>query len=142
MQLEAAVYRKKTEIPEELVDDSTEVNPVTGEVTSRHWHIPDADRFACGYRLGSEKYIANCRKEIQGLLVSRGVAAPILLDKLLGPEANAGDVLRLKDVHTLRRELTLLNQNRKLSADIRELVGRLNRLSDASIEHQNPIVLI
>lgn len=142
MQLEAAVYRKKSEIPPELADESTEINPVTGEVTSTHWHIPDAERFACGYRLGSEKYIASCRREILAMLSPRGMAAPILLDRLLGPDAAAGDVLRLKDVHALRRELALVNQNRKQSVHIKELMGRLSRLADAAIEHQNPIVLI
>jgi hypothetical protein len=142
MQLEAAVYRNKTDIPQELADDEAEVNPVTGEVTSPNWHIPDNDRFACGYRLGSEKYIANCRRELEGMLTARGLGAPVLLDKLLGPDAETGDVLRLKDVHALRRELALVNQQRKQSADIRELVFRIGKLADAAIEQQNPIVLI
>jgi hypothetical protein len=142
MGLDAAVFRKREEIASDWLDESVEVDPVTGEVRSRRFHIPAAESYAVGYRLGNNKYIEHARAEIARFAKERGLALPILLDQVLYEGGHSGDIIPLKDVPALKRELRFLAQDRKLSPDLLDLLSRITKLADAAIQHSNPIAFV
>ncbi len=142
MGLDAAVFRKREEIASDWLDESVEVDPVTGEVRSSRFHIPAAETHAVGYRLGNVKYIEHARQEIVRIARQRGLSMPILTEHILYDATHTGDVIALKDVPALKRELRYLAQEKKLSADLTELLSRLTKLADAAVAHSNPIAFV
>ncbi len=139
MSLAAAVYVKRAHIPVQWLDDTLSVDETTGEIVSETYHIPAKVKEAISYRLGNGKYIARCHAEIEKVAKGRGLAMPILLEHILSGEVQPGDVVKFTDVPKLKRELKFLDQAPKFSAEVRELLFRLNKLVEAAEANRNPI---
>lgn len=139
MSLAATVYIKKAHISIEWLDDTISVHETTGEVVSEIYHIPAKAKEAVSYRLGNDKYILHCREEIEKVAKGRGLAMPILLEHVLSGEVQPGDVVTFADIPKLKRELKFLERAPKFSADVREVLFRLNKLVEAAEANRNPI---
>lgn len=139
MSLAATVYIKKSHISIEWLDETISVDQVTGEVVSATYHIPAKAKEAVSYRLGNDKYIQHCREQIEKIAKGRGLAMPILLERVLSGEVQPGDVVKYADIPKLKRELKFLERAPKFSADVREMLLRLNKLVDAAETNRNPI---
>ena len=139
MSLAATVYIKKAHISIEWLDDTISVDETTGEVVSEIYHIPSKAKEAVSYRLGNDKYILHCREEIEKVAKGRGLAMPILLEQVLSGEVQPGDVVTFADIPKLKRELKFLERAPKFSADVRELLFRMNKLVEAAEANRNPI---
>jgi len=139
LSLAAAVYIKKSHISIEWLDETISVDEVTGEVISETFHIPAKAKEAVSYRLGNGKYIEHCRQEIEVVAKARGLAMPVLLGHILAGEIQPGDVVRYAEIPGLKRELKFLERHPKFSADVKELLFRLNKLVAAAEANRNPI---
>jgi hypothetical protein len=139
LSLAATVYIKKSLISIEWLDETISVDDTTGEVVSETYHIPAKAKEAVSYRLGNGKYILHCREEIEKVAKGRGLAIPILLDRVLSGEVQVGDVVSFADVPKLKRELRFLERAPKFSTDARELLFRMNKLVEAAEKNRNPI---
>jgi hypothetical protein len=139
LSLAAAVYIKKAHISVEWLDDTLTVDEKTGEVVSETYHIPAKAKEAISYRLGNGKYIERCRVEIDKVAKGRGLAMPVLLEQVLSGEVQPGDVVTYTEIPQLKRELKFLERAPKFSADVRELLFRLNKLVEAAEANRNPI---
>jgi hypothetical protein len=139
LSLAATVYRHREHIPVEWLDESVSVDETTGEVVSDVYHIPAKIKEAISYRLGNEKYIERCRAEIEKAAQGRGVAMTVLFAQVLSGEIKPGDVVKLADIFKLKRELRFLEHAPKFSAEVRELLFRLNKLVEAAEANRNPI---
>jgi hypothetical protein len=139
LSLAATVYIKKDHISIEWLDETISVDETTGEVVSETYHIPAKAKEALSYRLGNDKYILHCREEIEKAAKARGLAMPILLGRVLSGEVAPGDVVSFADVPKLKRELKFLERAPKFSADVREILFRMNKLVEAAEANRNPI---
>jgi hypothetical protein len=139
LSLAAAVYIKKAHISVEWLDDTLTVDEKTGEVVSETYHIPAKAKEAISYRLGNGKYIERCRVEIDKVAKGRGLAMPVLLEQVLSGEVQPGDVVTYTEIPQLKRELKFLERAPKFSAEVRELLFRLNKLVEAAEANRNPI---
>jgi hypothetical protein len=139
LSLAAAVYIKKSHISIEWLDETLTVHEVTGEVISERFHIPAKAKEAISYRLGNDKYIAHCREEIEKVAKGRGLAMPVLFEQVLSGEVQPGDVVAFAQIPQLKRELKFLERAPKFSADVKELLFRLNKLVEAAEANRNPI---
>ncbi|AXC09425.1 hypothetical protein ACPOL_0038 [Acidisarcina polymorpha] len=139
MGLEAAVYIKKAHISVEWLDETITVDETTGEVISETFHIPAKAKEAISYRLGNGKYIERCRLEIEKVAKGRGLAMPVLFHQVLSGEVQPGDVVKYSEIPNLKRELKFLERAPKFSADVKELLFRLNKLVEAAEANHNPI---
>ena len=139
MSLAATVYIKRSHISIEWLDDTISIDETTGEVVSSTFHIPAKAKEAVSYRLGNGKYIERCRAEIEKVAKGRGLAMPILLEQVLSGEVQAGDVVKFADISKLKRELKFLEQAPKFSAEVKELLFRMNKLVEAAEVNRNPI---
>ena len=139
MSLAAVVYIKKSHISIEWLDETLSVDEKTGEVVSERFHIPAKAKEAISYRLGNGKHILHCREEIEKVAKGRGLAMPILFEQVLSEEVQPGDVVAYADIPKLKRELKFLERTPKVSADLKELLFRLNKLVEAAEANRNPI---
>lgn len=139
MSLAATVYIKRDHISIEWLDETISVDETTGEVVSEKFHIPAKAKEAIAYRLGNGKYIRQCREEIEKIAKGRGLAMPVLFEQVLSGEVQPGDVVKFADIPKLKRELKFLEKAPKFSADLKELLFRLNKLVDAAEVNRNPI---
>ncbi len=98
MSLAATVYIKKSHISIEWLDETISVDEASGEIVSEKFHIPAKAKEAVAYRLGNDKYISHCRKEIEKVAKGRGLAMPILLEHVLSGEVEPGDVVTFADI--------------------------------------------
>jgi hypothetical protein len=139
LSLAAAVYIKKDHISVEWLDETISVDEVTGEVVSETFHIPAKAKEAIAYRLGNDKYILHCREELEKVAKGRGLAMPVLFEQVLSGEVQPGEVVAFADIPKLKRELKFLERTPKFSADVKELLFRLNKLVEAAEKNRNPI---
>ncbi len=139
MSLAATVYIKKDHISIEWLDETITVDEITGEVVSETFHIPAKAKEAIAYRLGNGKYILHCREEIEKVAKGRGLAMPVLFGQVLSEEVQSGDIVSYADIPKLKRELKFLERTPKFSADVKELLFRLNKLVEAAEANRNPI---
>jgi hypothetical protein len=142
LSLAAAVYRHRAHIPVEWLDETVTVDETTGETVSETYHIPAKIKEAISYRLGNDRYIERCRAEIEKAAKGRGLAMPVLFEQVLSSEVKPGDVVKFADIFKLKRELKFLEQGPKFSAEVRELLFRLNKLVEAAEANRNPIAFI
>lgn len=139
MSLAATVYIKKAHLSIEWLDETLTIDATTGEPVSERFHIPAKAKEAVSYRLGNGKHIARCRQEIEKVAKARSLAMPVLLDQVLGEEVPPGSGVAYKEIPQLKRELKFLERAPKFSADLRELLFRLNKLVGAAEANHNPI---
>ena len=141
MGLDAVVYRNKSNLQLGADEQFAQLIPGTGEIyfddnaaSRRHSQELEAVRV----RLGNIAMISALREEI-----ARTVGADsILHQKIVYSGSHSGDFIPIDELARLAEEMSLVRKSGNLSSDLRDLLDRVEELTQAALHERNPIVFV
>ncbi len=145
MGLNATVYKRLEEVPFSREDlRFVAVNPNTGQIDfedpalSRNW----SDKVkVVEKRIGNIALVNVLKAEIEGIL-GESSSETILVRKILYSGTHSGDIISLKDLDSLKHEITLVRgiAQQQTSVYVEHFLEDMKELIDASEQHGNPIM--
>jgi hypothetical protein len=144
MGLNAVVYKKIPELPEELQGSVKLVDPISGEI---EYSDPDFESshpasllLALDVFLGNVSMIAWVSKRLREVFPERDRP---LLEQFLRGATQSGAVITLASLPSIEADLAdLENRKNALEGDVRQFVESVERLVSAARTHSNSIVFI
>lgn len=147
MGLNAAVYRKITELPFTERDLSfVTVDPMTGQVDLDDAAVYQAwsDKVkVVEKRIGNAALVNELRTEVEHLL-GRSSSTSLLIRRVLYNGTHSGDIIANSDLGLLKREIGIVRgiQEHQVSHELERFLAAMEELADASEGNGNPIVFI
>ncbi|MGA8873231.1 MAG: hypothetical protein WB460_18945 [Candidatus Acidiferrales bacterium] len=141
MGLDAVVYRSKSNLQLGSDEQLAHLVPDTGEIyfdddAASRRHSQELE--AIHVRFGNIAMISELREEIARIVG----ADSILYQKIVYSGSHSGDFIPVDELARLAEEIPFVRKSGKPSRDLRDLVDRVEELTQAALHERNPIVFV